>query len=139
MKVALTNGCFDLPLHVGHLNMLQVCRNLAGGDGMVVVGINTDESVKRLKGEHRPIIPLAFRYRIIQALRCVDRVIAFDTEEELIQLVADWQPRYYVQGKENREQTITRQMLDQWGGVYRFVPIVASTSELIRKIRELPE
>jgi rfaE bifunctional protein nucleotidyltransferase chain/domain len=81
-KVVFTNGVFDL-LHPGHIQLLQFAR--AQGD-LLVVGINDDASVRRLKGEKRPIFPLAERMEVLAALECVDYVIPFkeDTPRQLI-------------------------------------------------------
>src|SRR5438067_13563834 len=74
-RLVLTNGCFDL-LHVGHVRYLQAARGL--GD-YLVVGVNSDASVRRLKGPTRPLVPAAARAEIIAALGCVDAVVIFDT------------------------------------------------------------
>jgi rfaE bifunctional protein nucleotidyltransferase chain/domain len=82
-KVVFTNGVFDL-LHPGHIQLLQ----FASGQGdLLVVGINDDESVRRLKGEKRPIFPLAERMEVLAALECVDYIVPFseDTPLQLIQ------------------------------------------------------
>jgi D-beta-D-heptose 7-phosphate kinase/D-beta-D-heptose 1-phosphate adenosyltransferase len=81
-KVVFTNGVFDL-LHPGHIQLLQFARSQ--GD-LLVVGINTDQSVRRLKGEKRPLFPLAERMEVLAALACVDYVIPFkeDTPLQLI-------------------------------------------------------
>src|SRR5690606_1229398 len=94
--------CFDL-LHVGHLSYLEEARGLGS---YLVVGINSDESVRRLKGEGRPILPLEERGRLLGALKCVDLVVAFeqDTPLELIKSVkpdvlvkgGDWAPKDIV-------------------------------------------
>ena len=84
-SVVFTNGCFDL-FHSGHAAFLRACRSLGS---MLIVGINTDESVKALKGQSRPICSLAERMAILHELRSVDRVIVFDeaTPCDLIQRI----------------------------------------------------
>src|SRR5262249_3924939 len=72
--IAWTNGCFDL-LHLGHVRSLQAARRL--GD-LLVVGVNSDASVRRLKGPERPIIPEDDRLEMLAALQCVSRVVLFD-------------------------------------------------------------
>lgn len=85
-RIAFTNGVFDL-LHGGHLDSLRRAR--AQGD-VLVVALNTDESVRRLKGEGRPVLPLEQRMRLLAALECVDAVASFsaDTPLEIIHVVA---------------------------------------------------
>ena len=82
-KLVFTNGCFDI-LHLGHLELLKHCRSIGT---WVIVGINSDSSVKRLKGQHRPITSQEDRKSILEELRCVDEVIIFneDTPHSLIQ------------------------------------------------------
>ena len=82
-KLVFTNGCFDI-LHLGHLELLKHCRNIGT---WVIVGINSDDSVKRLKGQHRPITSQEDRKSILEELRCVDEVVIFneDTPYSLIQ------------------------------------------------------
>jgi D-beta-D-heptose 7-phosphate kinase/D-beta-D-heptose 1-phosphate adenosyltransferase len=84
MNVVFTNGCFDI-LHVGHVTLLQECKKLAAG-GKVIVGLNSDLSIKRLKGESRPINDQHSRKFLLESLKFVDEVIIFeeDTPEILI-------------------------------------------------------
>lgn len=92
-RVVVTNGCFDL-LHVGHVRYLQAARAL--GD-CLVVGLNADESVRRLKGPNRPLIPGAERAEVLAALSCVDYVVLFD-EDTAADLVRAVRPDVYVKG-----------------------------------------
>jgi D-beta-D-heptose 7-phosphate kinase/D-beta-D-heptose 1-phosphate adenosyltransferase len=100
-RVVFTNGCFDL-LHPGHLRLLA--HAAAAGD-VVIVGLNDDDSVRRLKGAERPIYPAAERAEILLALRCVDYVTVFpeDTPLETIELM---QPDVLVKGAEYKESEI---------------------------------
>jgi rfaE bifunctional protein nucleotidyltransferase chain/domain len=91
-SVVLTNGCFDL-LHVGHLRYLQAARRL----GRLIVGLNSDESVRSLKGPARPLVAQAERAELLAALRCVDRVTIFG-EPTAEALLADLRPNVYVKG-----------------------------------------
>lgn len=93
--IVFTNGCFDI-LHPGHLYSLRTAASL--GD-IVVVGVNTDESVRANKGKHRPFMPEAARIELLSCLRCVDYVVPFDepTPERLIALV---EPDYLVKGSD---------------------------------------
>ena len=136
MVVVWTNGCFDI-LHVGHTRSLQAARTL--GD-FLVVGVNSDHSVRRLKGPNRPFMPENERMEIISALECVDYVIAFDEltpEAAIARLMpdihckgADYAP---PDGKPIPEAAIVAQL----GGRIEFLPMVPSmsTSELVRRIQ----
>lgn len=92
-KVVFTNGCFDI-LHVGHIRYLQEAWGL--GD-MLIVGLNSDASVKRLKGEARPVQNESDRAEILAALDCVDYVVVFD-EETPFELISRIQPDILVKG-----------------------------------------
>jgi rfaE bifunctional protein nucleotidyltransferase chain/domain len=92
-RLVLTNGCFDL-LHVGHVRYLQAARAL--GDALAV-GLNDDASVRRLKGEGRPVISETDRAEILAAMSCVDYVVIFG-EDTATRLVEDLQPAVYVKG-----------------------------------------
>ena len=85
-KLVFTNGCFDV-LHRGHIELLKHCRVLGGDTGWVIVGINSDESIRRLKGDHRPIMSQDDRKALLEELSCIDEVVIFDedTPYELIQ------------------------------------------------------
>ena len=85
MRTIFTNGCFDV-LHIGHVKLLQYCHKLAhcdtsGGQGQVIVGLNSNDSVKRLKGSSRPINTEADRMYVLESLRYVDNVIIFDEDD----------------------------------------------------------
>lgn len=92
-RIVFTNGCFDL-LHVGHLKTLEFAKK--HGD-VLVVGINSDNSVKRLKGDNRPIINEADRASLLNALSCVDYVITFDSDT-CSDLINKIQPNVFVKG-----------------------------------------
>jgi rfaE bifunctional protein nucleotidyltransferase chain/domain len=135
--VVWTNGCFDL-LHAGHLRSLRAAR--AEGDALVV-GVNSDASVRGLKGPDRPIIPEAERAEIVAALECVDAVVIFDEptpEAALARLRpdvhckgADYAPPH---GKPIPEAAIVA----GYGGRIAFLPLVpgVSTTDRLRRIRE---
>jgi len=132
IKVVFTNGCFDL-LHPGHLSLLhQAC---ALGDRLVV-GLNTDASVKRLKGSDRPILPEQGRVSLISALSCVDLVVLFndDTPLSLIKLL---QPDILVKGADYQlDEVIGRDMVESYGGKVYLAPILEgySTTEITNKV-----
>jgi D-beta-D-heptose 7-phosphate kinase/D-beta-D-heptose 1-phosphate adenosyltransferase len=133
-RVVFTNGCFDL-IHPGHVRYLAAARAL--GD-VLVVGLNDDASVRRLKGPGRPILRTAERAEVLAGLAAVDHLVVFaeDTPRELIVAVA---PDVLVKGEDWAEADVVGrdEVLARGGRVERitFVPGV-STSELIRRIRE---
>ncbi len=134
-KIVFTNGCFDL-LHVGHVRYLQEAKNL--GD-ILVVGLNSDASVKALKGDLRPIQQEQDRGEILSALECVDWVILFD-ELTPLKLISQVKPDILVKGGDwSIENIVGAKEVIQWGGevkVLQFVP-GHSTSGLINKILTL--
>jgi len=87
-RIVFTNGCFDL-FHLGHLYTLEYCRIIAGQDGEVIVGINSDYSISKLKGDNRPIIDQHQRFEILNAIKYVDITYIFEenTPYELIKIL----------------------------------------------------
>ncbi len=133
-KVVFTNGCFDL-IHAGHVRYLRRAR--AAGD-LLVVGLNSDRSVKGLKGEGRPLVPEAERAELLAALEMVDYVVIFDqpTPRDLIVAL---RPEVLVKGGDwKRDQIAGADEVEAAGGRVLIVPLVAgrSTSSLIEKIIE---
>ncbi len=131
--MVFTNGCFDL-LHAGHLSLLHQAAHL--GD-LLVVAINSDESVSRLKGPMRPILPAAERAALLAALSCVDAVTIYDeaTPLEVLLIVG---PRVLVKGQDYKlEDVVGRELVESAGGRVVLVPLVASrsTSTLIQRMR----
>ena len=132
-RIVLTGGCFDI-LHRGHVSYLQQAREL--GD-LLVVGVNTDESIKRLKGPERPINTLVDRLGVLAALDCVDYLIAFD-EDTPHRLIEAIRPDVFVKGGDYTRETLPEaSLVEQLGGVVKFLPLVAdrSTTNIIRRIR----
>jgi rfaE bifunctional protein nucleotidyltransferase chain/domain len=134
-RVVFTNGCFDL-LHPGHISTLTQAKRL--GD-VLVVGINSDASVKRLKGEHRPILNEEERATILAALEAVDFVTIFaeDTPLELIRLL---QPQVLVKGGDwNLEAVVGRDVVEGTGGRVVLIPYQpgSSTTGIIERILAL--
>jgi D-beta-D-heptose 7-phosphate kinase/D-beta-D-heptose 1-phosphate adenosyltransferase len=131
--VVFTNGVFDL-LHVGHLRYLQQARAL--GDALIV-GLNSDRSVRANKGPGRPVTPEVERAEILEALACVDGVVVFD-QETPHDLIAAIQPDVLVKGADWAEDAIVgRDIVEARGGRVVRVPLEAgrSTTAIIEKIR----
>ena len=134
-KVVFTNGCFDL-LHPGHVRSLETARSL--GD-VLIVGINSDESVRTLKGEGRPVTPEQERAEILANLECVDAVLIFD-ELTPQRVVAALVPDVLVKGGDwPGNQIVGREEVEAAGGKVVLVEVVPghSTTEILRKIREI--
>lgn len=131
-SVVFTNGCFDL-LHAGHVEYLSWAR--AQGDALIV-GLNEDESVRRIKGESRPIVPFAQRAAVLLALRSVDVVVGFGerTPELLLDRI---RPDVHVKSDQYREDELPeRTVVLQHGGRIALAPHVGreSTTDLIARI-----
>lgn len=127
--VVFTNGCFDL-LHVGHVNYLQEASEL--GD-VLIVGLNTDDSVRRLKGSSRPIISAEHRAATLAALACVDHVVMFD-EDTPLELIQNIQPDVLVKGGTyHPEEIVGYDVVSSYGGKVLVTDIVdgVSTSEIL--------
>jgi rfaE bifunctional protein nucleotidyltransferase chain/domain len=132
-RVVLTNGCFDL-LHPGHLALLEAARAL--GD-VLVVAINSDRSVRRIKGEGRPLVSEEERAETLLALEAVDRVVVYDepTPLEVVKAVA---PEVLVKGADWAEDAIVgREEVEATGGRVVRVPMVPdrSTTAMLERIR----
>ena len=132
-RVAFTNGCFDL-LHPGHIASLEQARRL--GD-VLIVGLNSDESVRQLKGSGRPVFPENERAEILAALECVDAVVIFHdlTPREVI---ASLLPDILVKGGDwPSDQIVGREEVEAAGGRVVSIPVVHgySTSAMLQKVR----
>lgn len=133
-RVVFTNGCYDI-LHSGHVTLLETCKGF--GD-VLIVAINSDASVRRIKGEKRPIVPEEDRAAVLKGLRAVDAVVLFDqdTPQEIIDLLipdvlakgGDWSP----------ETVIGAETVTGAGGEVKIVPLVEgrSTTNVVEIIRE---
>jgi D-beta-D-heptose 7-phosphate kinase/D-beta-D-heptose 1-phosphate adenosyltransferase len=132
-KVVFTNGVFDL-LHPGHIQLLQFAHSQ--GD-ILVIGINDDESVRRLKGKKRPIFPLAERMEVLAALACVDYVIPFEEDTPLQLIQALRRIEVLVKGGDySSEQVVGRSEVESNGGKLCLFELADnySSSALIEKI-----
>lgn len=132
-RIAFTNGCFDL-LHSGHLTLLREARKL--GD-VLVLAINSDASIRRLKGPERPLVGQSERAALLAALDCIDAVTIFeeDTPLETIQRV---RPQVLVKGADYRiDEVVGREFVEADGGRVALVPLVPdkSTTALVQRIR----
>jgi rfaE bifunctional protein nucleotidyltransferase chain/domain len=131
-RVVFTNGCFDL-IHPGHISYLQQARQL--GD-LLVVAINSDASVRRLKGDKRPILNQQERALILAALEMVDYVTFFE-EDTPQQIIAALQPDILVKGGDwSLDQIVGRQEVEAAGGQVLALPYVAgvSTTDIVNRI-----
>ncbi len=133
-RIVFTNGCFDL-LHVGHIRYLEEAKTL--GD-ILVVGVNSDRSVKELKGPLRPLLPHDERMEILSGLGCVDYVTLFD-EPTPLELITALRPQVLVKGGDwSKEMIVGRDVVEGSGGEVVVIPFVegASTTRLIETILE---
>ena len=131
--IVFTNGCFDL-IHVGHVTLMEDCRRFGS---KVVLGLNTDESVRRLKGAARPVVGERDRARVMAALGAVDAVTLFeeDTPMELIRLLA---PDVLVKGGDYQVETVVgHELVLAAGGRVEIVPTLEgfSTTGIVRKMQ----
>ncbi|MBU4310957.1 D-glycero-beta-D-manno-heptose 1-phosphate adenylyltransferase [bacterium] len=133
-KIVFTNGCFDL-LHLGHIRYLREAKRL--GD-ILIVGLNSDNSVRSLKGRERPLVKEKDRTEILSALEVVDYIVIFDelTPKNLIDSIT---PHILVKGGDwKREDVVGRDTVEAHGGEVVIIPEVKgySTSALIKKIQK---
>lgn len=132
-RIVFTNGCFDL-LHVGHINLLRQAKSLGN---ILVVGLNTDASVARLKGSERPINSEQERALILAELEAVDAIVLFDTDTP-ITLIETIQPDILVKGSDYVDKEIVGQeIVENTGGEVYLIPAIAgySTTNLIKRIK----
>ena len=132
-KIVFTNGCFDI-LHAGHVRYLAAARAL--GD-CLVLGLNTDASVRRIKGPTRPINSETDRAEVADALKAVDYVVLFD-EPTAEQVIGKVRPDIYVKGGDYTLETLPEaKIVQSYGGRVEFIALVAgrSTTNVIEKIK----
>lgn len=134
-KIIWTNGCFDL-LHQGHVDYLQKAK---GGRDVLILGLNSDESIRRLKGPERPIQSEKARAEILAALECVDHILIFQeiTPEKYIK---ELEPDFFIKGGDYTIKTMSqneRKIVESYGGKIMFIPQTEgmSTTNLIEKIK----
>jgi len=132
--IVFTNGCFDL-LHAGHVKLLQAAAREAN---RLVVGLNSDASVTRLKGPERPILKQQDRASILAALECVDMVTVFD-EDTPLQLIESLRPDVLVKGADySIDRVVGREVVEGFGGKVVLVPLAAgsSTTSIVQAIQK---
>lgn len=132
-KVAFTNGCFDL-LHRGHVHVLRAARACAD---LLIVGINSDQSVKQIKGPARPVLPESDRCELLAAMEMVDYVILFN-EPDPYSLISAIRPDVLVKGGDwNTDKIIGADLVKEAGGEVMVVPYIKgfSTTEIIERIK----
>ena len=131
-RIVFTNGCFDL-LHIGHIRYLEEAKAL--GD-VLVVGVNSDSSVRKLKGPKRPVLTEEERTEILSGLGCVDYITIFD-ERDPLKLITSLHPDVLVKGGDwTKDQIVGSEVVERSGGEVVILPFVqgASTSNLINII-----
>jgi D-beta-D-heptose 7-phosphate kinase/D-beta-D-heptose 1-phosphate adenosyltransferase len=131
-KIVFTNGCFDF-LHIGHVRYLKAAR--AEGD-VLVVGVNSDHSVRKIKGQRRPVVPENERAEVLASLACVDFVTLFDEPDPLV-TIRLLMPDVLVKGADWEEDAIVgRDVVEANGGRVVRIPLTqgASTTRIIEKI-----
>lgn len=138
VPVAVANGAFDL-LHVGHVRYLRAARELAGEQGLLIVGVNSDASVRLSKGPKRPIVPERERAELVDAIQGVDCVVLFEeqTAEALLEAL---RPDLHVKGTDYTKETVPeRALVASWGGrtVIAGDPKDHSTTDLLARVKAL--
>lgn len=131
-RVVFTNGCFDL-LHVGHVRLLQAAKSY--GD-LLVVGLNSDSSVRRLKGERRPVVPEGERAEVLAAMGCVDFVVIFP-EDTPCRLISEIRPDVHVKGGDyDMDKIPEAAVVKACGGVMRRFEFVGghSSTNIVKRI-----
>ncbi|MDI3547541.1 MAG: D-beta-D-heptose 7-phosphate kinase / D-beta-D-heptose 1-phosphate adenosyltransferase [Halanaerobiales bacterium] len=131
-KIIFTNGCFDI-LHSGHIAYLKKAKEL--GD-ILIVGLNSDNSVKKIKGEKRPIISLNNRIKILEELSVIDYIVVFD-EETPYNLINEIKPDIIVKGGDyTAKEVVGRDIVEKYGGEVKILPYFSgeSTTNIINKI-----
>ena len=131
-RIVFTNGCFDI-LHAGHIEYLERSKKFGH---FLVVGLNSDSSVRRLKGRARPINEEQDRARVLSGLQAVDGIVIFDQETPL-RLITAIRPDVLVKGSDwSESQIVGSLVVSSWGGAVRRIPLLKgrSTSATIKKI-----
>ena len=131
-KIGFTNGCFDI-LHAGHVSYLEQAKNKVD---FLIVGLNSDSSVRKLKGNNRPVINESDRARVLCSLEAVDAVIIFN-QSTPINLIKNIKPCLLIKGNDYSEkQVVGHKEIQKWGGKVELIPLLEgrSSSKIIKKI-----
>ena len=131
-KIIFTNGCFDI-LHMGHIQYLEKAKSLSG---ILIVALNSDSSIRKIKGDKRPIFSQLERTQLIASLQCVDYVTLFEDETPL-SLIEKIKPDYLVKGADwNESEIIGREIVSANDGEVIRIPLTQgySTSKIIDQI-----
>jgi rfaE bifunctional protein nucleotidyltransferase chain/domain len=134
-KIAFTNGCFDI-LHVGHVRYLRAAGKLAD---VLILGLNSDSSVRSIKGDKRPLVCEQERAEILAALECVDFVTIFP-ELTPLELINYLQPDILIKGGDwPEEKVVGRDEVKKWGGRVVIIPEIEgkSTTNIVEKIKKV--
>ncbi|MEK6647343.1 MAG: D-glycero-beta-D-manno-heptose 1-phosphate adenylyltransferase [Candidatus Firestonebacteria bacterium] len=134
-KVVFTNGCFDL-LHIGHIRYLKAAKKLAD---ILIVAINSDSSIKKIKGELRPVYPEKERAEILSAFSFVDYIVIF-AESDPIKVVSELKPDVLIKGGDwSIDKVLGKDIVESYGGKVMTIPMIKgySTTNLIKKIVKL--
>ena len=132
LKIGFTNGCFDI-LHAGHVTYLEQAKN---NIDFLILGLNSDSSVKKIKGDKRPIINQEDRARVLSSLEAVDAVIIFD-EETPIKLIKRIKPNFLIKGSDYKlTEVVGHKEVTKWGGKVKLIELLAgrSSSNIIKDI-----
>ncbi len=132
--IVFTNGCFDI-LHAGHVQFLREARRQ--GD-LLVVGLNSDASIRRIKGENRPVNHEADRVMVLSELESVDYIVVFDADTP-IDVIAEVRPHVLVKGADyTRDQVVGHEVVERHGGKVVLVDLVEgrSTTNIIQRIEQ---
>lgn len=132
-KIVFTNGCFDI-LHSGHVDLLKKAKNL--GD-ILILGLNSDHSIKRLKGDNRPINNEAERKSVLSALEFIDYIVVFD-EDTPLNIIKDIKPDILVKGGDYKDKEVVgRDFVESYGGEVKLIDFIydVSTTNIVNKIR----
>lgn len=134
-RIALANGCFDI-LHIGHINYLREAKKLAD---VLVVALNSDDSVKKIKGEGRPIMKQNERAELLCSIRYVDYVVIFD-EINVINILKELKPDYHCKGSDYSENNVPEKFFSDANNIKTVIvggDRIESSSNIIQKIIKL--